>query len=314
MDFVLVGIAYGLGYATLTIYMTKTQQRSIERASMAKNTANYGNDSIRQLKDEERVRLRPAVIFGSDGLDGCAHAAFEILSNAVDEARQGYGKLITLTAFRDGSIQVEDNGRGCPLDWNPSEKRFNWELVFCELYAGGKYNNNQGGDYDFSLGTNGLGSCATQYASEYMDVTVWRDVNKYSLHFKKGKVVGAKKKALEIEPSDEDRTGTTIKWRPDLEVFTSISIPHEWYRETMRRQAVVNANVTFRLRIEGDDGEFSEEDFCYPKGIEDYVLEKVGTDYLTEPFFIEADRRGGTTTTPPGSRTAAHPRRPPVAL
>ena len=259
---------------------------------MAKNTANYGNDSIRQLKDEERVRLRPAVIFGSDGLDGCAHAAFEILSNAVDEARQGYGKLITLTAFRDGSIQVEDNGRGCPLDWNPSEKRFNWELVFCELYAGGKYNNNQGGDYDFSLGTNGLGSCATQYASEYMDVTVWRDGNKYSLHFKKGKVVGAKKKALEIEPSDEDRTGTTIKWRPDLEVFTSISIPHDWYRETMRRQAVVNANVTFRLRIEGDDGEFTEEDFCYPKGIEDYVLEKVGTDYLTEPFFIEADRRG----------------------
>lgn len=254
---------------------------------MAKNTANYGNDSIRQLKDEERVRLRPAVIFGSDGLDGCAHAAFEILSNAVDEARQGYGKLITLTVFRDGSIQVEDNGRGCPLDWNPSEKRFNWELVFCELYAGGKYNNNQGGDYDFSLGTNGLGSCATQYASEYMDVTVWRDGNKYSLHFKKGKVVGAKKKALEIEPSDEDRTGTTIKWRPDLEVFTSISIPHDWYRETMRRQAVVNANVTFRLRIEGDDGEFSEEDFCYPKGIEDYVLEKVGTDYLTEPFFIE---------------------------
>ena len=145
---------------------------------MAKNTANYGNDSIRQLKDEERVRLRPAVIFGSDGLDGCAHAAFEILSNAVDEARQGYGNLITLTAFRDGSIQVEDNGRGCPLDWNPSEKRFNWELVFCELYAGGKYNNNEGGDYDFSLGTNGLGSCATQYASEYMDVTVWRDGNK----------------------------------------------------------------------------------------------------------------------------------------
>lgn len=130
MEFVLVGIVRGLGYATLTIYMTTTQQRSIERASMAKNTANYGNDSIRQLKDEERVRLRPAVIFGSDGLDGCAHAAFEILSNAVDEARQGYGKLITLTAFRDGSIQVEDNGRGCPLDWNPSEKRFNWELVF----------------------------------------------------------------------------------------------------------------------------------------------------------------------------------------
>ena len=259
---------------------------------MAKSTVNYGNDSIRQLKDEERVRLRPAVIFGSDGLDGCAHAAFEILSNSVDEARQGYGNLITLTAFADGSIQVEDNGRGCPLDWNPTEKRFNWELVFCELYAGGKYDNNQGGDYDFSLGTNGLGSCATQYASEYMDVTVWRDGNKYQLHFKKGKVVGAKKKALQVEPTDETRTGTTIKWRPDLEVFTAIDIPDDWYRETMRRQAVVNANVTFRLRIEGQDGVFSEEEFCYPKGIEDYVMEKVGHDYLTEPFFIQADRRG----------------------
>ena len=258
---------------------------------MAKTSEAYGNDSIRQLKDEERVRLRPAVIFGSDGLDGCEHAVFEILSNSVDEARQGFGNLITLTVFKDGSIQVEDNGRGCPLDWNPVEKRFNWELVFCELYAGGKYNNNQGGDYDYSLGTNGLGSCATQYASEYMDVTVWREGNKYQLHFKKGKVLGTKKKALLIEPTSETRTGTTIKWRPDLEVFTAIDIPLEWYQETLRRQAVVNANVRFCLRVEGEDG-FTEEEFCYPKGIEDYMLEKIGTDYLTEPFFIQADRRG----------------------
>ncbi len=258
---------------------------------MAKNTASYGNDSIRQLKDEQRVRMRPAVIFGSDGLDGCAHAVFEIVSNAVDEAREGFGSLITVTKFLDGSIQVEDHGRGCPLDWNPSEKRFNWELVFCELYAGGKYDNNAGGDYDYSLGTNGLGSCATQYASEYMDVTVWRDGKKYDLHFAKGKVVGSKKKALHVEPTDEERTGTIIKWRPDLEVFTSIDIPREWFEQTLRRQAVVNANVTFRLRVEGVDG-FEEQDFCYPKGIEDYVMEKVGPNYLTEPYFIEANRRG----------------------
>lgn len=258
---------------------------------MAQASAAYGNDSIRQLKDEQRVRLRPAVIFGSDGLDGCEHAVFEILSNSVDEARQGYGHLITLTVFKDKSIQVEDNGRGCPLDWNSVEKRFNWELVFCELYAGGKYDNNQGGDYDYSLGTNGLGSCATQYASEYMDVTVWREGNKYQLHFQKGKVVGAKKKALTVEPTDETRTGTTIKWRPDLDVFTSIDIPIEWFQETLRRQAVVNANVTFRLLVEGDEG-FTQEEFCYPKGIEDYILEKIGHDYLTEPYFIQADRRG----------------------
>ena len=258
---------------------------------MTQASASYGNDSIRQLKDEERVRLRPAVIFGSDGLDGCEHAVFEILSNAVDEARQGFGNLITLTVFKDKSIQVEDNGRGCPLDWNSVEKRFNWELVFCELYAGGKYDNNQGGDYDYSLGTNGLGSCATQYASEYMDVTVWREGNKYQLHFKRGKVVGTKKKALSIEPSNDNRTGTTITWRPDLEVFTSIDIPLEWFQETLRRQAVVNANVTFRLRVEGEEG-FTQEEFCYPKGIEDYILEKIGHDYLTEPFFIQTQRSG----------------------
>ena len=261
---------------------------------MAKNI-DYGNDSIRQLKDEERVRLRPAVIFGSDGLDGCEHAVFEILSNAVDEARQGFGREITLTAYRDGSICVEDAGRGCPLDWNPTEKRFNWELVFCELYAGGKYANNNGGNYDYSLGTNGLGSCATQYASEYMDVCVWRDGKKYSLHFKKGKVCGTKKKALCVEPAtgaDAQRTGTKITWRPDLEVFTSIDIPVDWYVETMRRQAVVNANVVFRLRIEQAEGNFDVQEFCYPKGIEDYVIEKTGSDYLTDPFFIQADRKG----------------------
>ncbi len=192
---------------------------------MAKSTVNYGNDSIRQFKDEGRVRLRPAVIFGSDGLDGCAHAAFEILSNSVDEARQGYGNLITLTAFADGSIQVEDNGRGCPLDWNPTEKRFNWELVFCELYAGGKYNNNQGGDYDFSLGTNGLGSCATHTPPNTWTSPCGATATSTQLRFKKGKVVGAKKKALQVEPSDETRTGTTIKWRPVFEVLPPSASP-----------------------------------------------------------------------------------------
>ena len=258
---------------------------------MAKNTANYGNDSIRQLKDEERVRLRPAVIFGSDGLDGCAHAAFEILSNAVDEARQGYGKLITLTAFRDGSIQVEDNGRGCPLDWNPSEKRFNWELVFCELYAGGKYNNNQGGDYDFSLGTNGLGSCATQYASEYMDVTVWRDGFEYKLHFERGEIVGGLEKTP-LPKSQVKKTGTRTRWLPDLDVFTDIAIPAEYFTDVLRRQAVVNEGITFKFRDQQEDGSLPEEDFVYEHGIQDYVAELAGEGALTAPVFWQAEKRG----------------------
>ncbi len=258
---------------------------------MAKSNAKYDNESIELLKDEERVRKRPAVIFGSDGLDGCEHAAFEILSNAIDEAREGYGNLITLTYYEDRSIEVEDFGRGCPLDYNEKEKRYNWELVFCELYAGGKYRNNEGGDYDWSLGTNGLGSCATQYASEYMDVTVWRDGNKYSLHFKKGKPLGKKGSQLLIEPADRKKTGTTIRFRPDLEVFTDTDIPPEFFEQTLKKQAVVNAGVTFRFRLQLGSS-FTTKDFLYENGIVDYVREIAGENCLTEPQFITAERRG----------------------
>ena len=258
---------------------------------MAANTAQYGNDSISQLKGADRVRKRPGVIFGSDGLDGCEHAVFEILSNAIDEAREGFGDLITLTYYEDRSIEVADFGRGCPMDWNPNEKRYNWELVFCELYAGGKYKNADGGDYEYSLGLNGLGSCATQYASEYMDVTAWRDGNKYSLHFKKGKPCGKKGQELTVEPTDRKKTGTTIRWRPDKEVFTDIDIPDEYFDDVLHRQAVVNAGVTFRLRIERG-GRFDTKDYCYQNGIMDYVAEIAGEGALTAPEFISAERRG----------------------
>ena len=255
------------------------------------NTPNYGNESISQLKGADRVRKRPGVIFGSDGLDGCEHAVFEILSNAIDEAREGYGKLITLTYYKDHSIEVSDFGRGCPLDWNPNEKRYNWELVFCELYAGGKYNNLDGGDYEYSLGLNGLGSCATQYASSYMDVTVRRDGKKYTLHFKKGKALGKKGQELSIEPADRQQTGTTIRWLPDLEVFTDINIPEEYFDDVLHRQAVVNAGVTFRLRIERDKG-FDTRDYLYENGIMDYVTELAGENPMTAPTFISAERKG----------------------
>ena len=258
---------------------------------MANTAPQYGNDSISQLKGADRVRKRPGVIFGSDGLDGCEHAVFEILSNAIDEAREGYGNIITLSYYEDQSIEVEDFGRGCPVDWNPNEKRFNWELVFCELYAGGKYKNDDGGDYEYSLGLNGLGSCATQYASEYMDVTVRRDGKKYTLHFKKGKVVGKKGQELTVEETDRKKTGTTIRWKPDREVFTDIRIPEEYFDDILHRQSVVNAGITFRLRIE-EKGKFRQKDYCYENGIIDYVKEIAGEGALTAPEFISAERKG----------------------
>ena len=256
---------------------------------MAKKNV-YDNESISSLKGADRVRKRPGVIFGSDGLEGCEHAIFEILSNAIDEARGGHGKLITVTRFLDHSVQVEDMGRGCPVDWNEKEGRYNWELVFCELYAGGKYDNENSENYEFSLGLNGLGSCATQYASRYMDVTVYREGKEYRLHFERGEIVG-QLESTELT-TNKKRTGTTIRWLPDLEVFTDIAVPLDYYQDVMKRQAVVNAGVTFRLRNETAPGKFDTQEFLYANGISDYIRELAGDDPLTEPVFWEAERRG----------------------
>lgn len=248
----------------------------------------YDNQSISSLKGPDRVRKRPGVIFGSDGLDGCQHAVFEILSNAIDEAREGHGSQIIVTRYQDHSIEVEDFGRGCPVDWNEAEGKYNWELVFCELYAGGKYKNGDGDNYEYSLGLNGLGSCATQYASRYFDATIYRDGYRYTLHFERGELVGEMIK----EPADRKKTGSKFRWLPDLDVFTDIDIPLEYYTDTLKRQAVVNAGVTFRLRNQIGANRFETTDFKYENGIIDYVTELVGDQSLTPPVFWQTERKG----------------------
>ena len=254
---------------------------------MAKSTKkDYGNDSISALKGADRVRKRPGVIFGSDGLEGCQHAVFEILSNAIDEAREGHGDTVIITRYEDLSVEIEDFGRGCPVDWNEKEQRYNWELVFCELYAGGKYGEN-GENYEYSLGLNGLGSCSTQYASEYFDAVIRRDGFKYSLHFEKGRNVGGLKK----EPADRKKTGSCFKWRPDPEVFTDINIPAEYYQDVIRRQAVVNKGITFCFRNQVG-GKFETTEYCYENGITQYLEELCGDEAFTMPAYWEAERRG----------------------
>ncbi len=252
-----------------------------------KKQEQYGNSSISMLKDEDRVRKRPAVIFGSDDLEGCKHAVFEILSNAIDEAREGYGDTIIVTRYEDLSVEVEDFGRGCPVDYNEKEKRYNWELVFCEMYAGGKYDVN-GANYEYSLGLNGLGSCATQYASDFFDATIRRDGFRYDLHFEKGRNKGGLKK----EPTDRGRkTGSRFHWRPDKQVFTDINIPVDYYRDVLRRQAVVNKGVKFIFRNQVGR-KFEEEQYCYEGGIRQYIEELVGENAFTMPTYWEAERRG----------------------
>ena len=248
-------------------------------------TSQYNNESITSLKGADRVRLRPGVIFGSDGIEGCEHAVFEILSNSIDEAREGYGKKIEVVRYADHSISVKDYGRGIPVDYNAKEDRFNWELVFCELYAGGKYQNNTGENYEFSLGLNGLGTCATQYSSEFLEATIYRDETCYQLYFEKGENIGG----LMKEATKSTTTGSYIKWRPDREVFTDIDIPLSYFQDILKKQAVVNAGLIFTLFDEATKETFT---YCYENGIRDYVAEISGEQSLTELHYLQTETRG----------------------
>ena len=254
---------------------------------MAKTKQEYGNDSIQKLEGPDRVRKRPGVIFGSDGLDGCEHSVFEIISNSIDEAREGFGGKIVITKYADGSIEVQDFGRGAPVDFNNKEQCFNWELLYCEMYAGGKYNTNDGANYEYSVGLNGLGLCSTQYSSEYMDVEIKRDGYKYNLHFEKGYNIGGLKK----EPYSGKDTGTKTRWKPDLEVFTDINIPVEYFIDTLKRQAIVNDGLLFVFR-EQQGNKFVQQEIVYEDGIKDYVNQIVGEEKMTGVQFWQSERKG----------------------
>ena len=247
----------------------------------------YGNESIKALKGADQVRLRPAVIFGSDGIEGCQHSIFEIMSNSIDEAREGRGNKIVVTRFEDGSVEVQDFGAGIPVEYNKAEEEYNWKLLFCTLYAGGKYDNNGDANYSYSLGLNGLGLCATQFASEYMDAEIHRDGNCYKLHFEKG----INKGGLKTEKYEKRDTGTRIRWKPDLDVFTDINIPVSYYLDTMKRQAVVNDGITFIFKNQVGS-RFETTEFCYQNGIKDYVAEIAGETAITTPQYWECDRKG----------------------
>ncbi|WP_053957253.1 toprim domain-containing protein [Inediibacterium massiliense] len=249
----------------------------------------YGNESLSTLEEKDKVRLRPGVIFGSDGIEGCQHTVMEIVGNSRDEAAEKFGDQIEIKRFKDGSIEVRDYGRGIPIEWNSKEQKYNWEIVFCILYGGGKYDKNDGSNYQFSIGLNGLGTAATQFASEYMDVTVLRDGYQYDLHFYKGENVTKNKEGYIKSKSDHNYTGTRIKWKPDLEVFNDIDIPLVFFQETLKRQAIVNKGITFTLYDEESGEEFT---YFYEDGIADYVKEFNQDIGFTDLAYFELETMG----------------------
>ena len=248
----------------------------------------YDDSSIKSLKGPDRVRLRPSVIFGSDDIVGCCHSFFEILSNSIDEFKEGHGNKIIVSYFNDGSVEVQDFGRGIPVDYNEKEKAYNWELLFCEMYAGGKY----GDTYEFSLGLNGLGLCATQYASEYMEAEIYNGKYRYELRFEKGYPVCKNKEEQMHKTEMKHKPGTRIKWRPDLSVFTDINMPLSYFEDTLKKQAICNNGLTILLKYQNPDGSITERTFYYENGISDYLAEITGSDTLTSPQVWSAERFG----------------------
>ena len=230
---------------------------------MAGNS-NYGQSAITSYKDEDQVRKRPSVIFGTNDEYGAAHGIYEIIANAIDEARAGYGTEIKVSIWEDGTVEVSDDGRGVPMDWNEKEQKFNWELVFCTLYASGKYDSSNYGD---ALGLNGLGATAMQYASEFMDVYSTRDGKTSVMHFAKGRPAGD----MQVIPAIREGSGTTIKFKPDSEVFINIrdmALPPEYYVNILRRQAMLHAGLKIVFWHEKIGREVV---MYYPNGIADFL-------------------------------------------
>jgi len=246
---------------------------------------NYGNSSIRTLKDEEQVRQKPAVIFGTNDEYGCANAIYEIIANSIDEAREGFGKKIKVSIFKDGSVEVADDGRGVPMDWNSAENKYNWELIFCTLFASGKYTE---GIYGSSLGTNGLGASATQFASEYMEVKSKRDGKLYVMNFKKGKPVGE----LQVTDTNSEETGTTIRFKPDPEVFINIKqnlLPPEYYINVLRRQAMLLDGLEIIFYHEELEKEIK---LRYDKGIISFLEDATPKPLISKPVLFEGYKVG----------------------
>lgn len=244
----------------------------------------YDNNTMKMLTGADRVRLRPSVIFGSDDIVGVKQSLFEILSNSTDESKEGHGELIILTKHKDLSWTIEDFGRGLPLDWNEREGHYNYHIALCELYGGGKYD---GAYSEGALGFNGLGLSSTQMASEFMEVTSYRDNYKYFLRCEKGEPI----MELEKTPDSNERTGTIITYKPDLDVFTEIDIPLDWVADMLEKQSIITPHVKFILT---DEIANKTTEFYYKDGIVEY-LEKTIKKPLHDVILFEGNGKGQDT-------------------
>ena len=240
---------------------------------------NYNNESIRKLTDLEAVRTRVSVYAGSADKEGAFTTVKEIISNSIDEFKEGYGDMIDIVYHEDGSITVRDSGRGIPMDWNEGEKEYNYKLLLFTLNAGGKYDSSS---YGYSIGLNGIGSSLATMSSEFADIESIRDGNIYSISSRKGAPEGE----LQIE-KNKDRlpSGTKVRWKPDTDVFDEINFPDKWFLEYIKRQAIVNKGL--KISFTNKEGEVFKE--YYEDGIRDYIKEISDDKNFTPEEYFETD-------------------------
>lgn len=241
--------------------------------------SNLNQRNMSRLKDEEQVRKRPGIIFGTNDEMGAYNGINEIFANVFDEGREGFGKEMRVTIEEGNIITVSDDGRGLPMHWNEDEQMYNWELALCTLYASGKYDESQ--YTKGATGLNGLGLTSTQYASEFMEVWSTYDNKTYYIGFKKGRPVTE----LKITNPIRQGTGTTIKFKPDPEVFPALKvkkIPAELFVMNLSRQAMLIKG----FRIIFKHFELTEPiEMIYPNGASDYI--DTLTDQTMLPKSIE---------------------------
>ena len=257
----------------------------------------YNSQDIKILEGLEAVRVRPGMYIGSTGSRGLHHILWEIVDNAVDEAANGFANAIEVVLYKDGSVSVEDNGRGIPVDIHKQAGVSGVQVVFTQLHAGGKFNNE---NYSFSGGLHGVGASVTNALSEWLKVEVYNKTV-YSMEFT-SHYDASKKKIISGDPVaplkntgvKTNKTGTLVRFKPDKRVFETVEFSLETIAKRLRELAFLNRGLTIKLTDLRDDDKFYSKTFKYDGGIIDYVL------YLNEskakmydlPVYGKAEKDG----------------------
>ena len=235
-------------------------------------TKHYDSKDIVVLEGLDAVRMRPGMYIGTTGTKGLHHLLWEIVDNSIDEISNGFGNKIIVTLFKDGSAQVEDNGRGIPVDPHPQLKVSGVEVVFTQLHAGGKFGNE---NYNYSGGLHGVGASVTNALSRWLEVEVCRDGYKYAMRFESITKGGKIKSGMVVEPLKKigptNAFGTKVRFFPDDRVFEDIVFSHDIVSSRLRELAFLNKGIEIVL-IDERQKKNEKQTFKYNGGLKDFVL------------------------------------------